>query len=208
MLNLYFRAAALLAAEKAAESCPALTLHRVHRSLVMFRREHRNEEHHSVILFDRWAELEKLAVELYTVPDYRDGAIDLFRDEFNIGELKAILSRSEYALKEPIGMGDNSYVIKGRIDKLNMAKLAKDFIERQDEERDLDESLDSSNRDASAFRSVLGVSLAMIARLIKAGFTGPQFLKGITVEKLMTTGEFSLDDSTEIVQKATDAGLV
>ena len=105
-------------------------------------------------------------------------------------------------------MGDNSYVIKGRIDKLNMAKLAKDFIERQDEERDLDESLDSSNRDASAFRSVLGVSLAMIARLIKAGFTGPQFLKGITVEKLMTTGDFSLDDSTEIVQKATDAGLV
>lgn len=199
MIVWFYRADKLRAAKEAAERHPSLSLRLEHHSLVLFRREHRNENEPSVLLFDRYEEAKKIIKELNSARDYGVVAIDTFGDEWTGERLREMLSASTYALKQPSGMGSDSYILNGKVSELIDAIL--------NDHANEDAQLVAENT-AEHLAALLDVDKDIARRLVKFGVGSGAAMSGMTTDDLTVGGAFTLHEAEEIIRKGTEKGFV
>jgi hypothetical protein len=207
MLVWFYRKSAIDKAREAVAECPALRLDECHPSLVMFQREHQNDQHPSVIRFENYAALEKMCVELNKISSYTAGAVDTFGDTWTGDELREMLKRSEYSLNEPNG-GTSFWPIRGNFKSNPPELIAEAVLDREEKE----EQAERENNLAKSLAKDLGFQREtdgpLALRLVKQGFTSGHLFSGVVAADLISTTQFNDEEAAYIIEKAKAANLL
>lgn len=199
MVVWFYRADPLRDAQRAAEEHPSLTLKLEHPSLVLFRREYRNESEPSVLLFDRYDDAKKIAKDLAS-SGYGTIAIDTFGDEWKGDELRKMVGRSSYALKQASGMGSESYIVNGKFQDL--------FNQLEMEEEQVRQAEKASDDAIRHMVGILDIDRGLAKRLVAFGVQSGPAMSGMLTDDLTVGGAFTLHEAEEIIKKGTEKGFV